>query len=273
MLCQKPYRPSPGLEFACGLCLPCRINRRKEWTCRALLEASAHQVNSFLTLTLDDEHCPADGSLSKEPYQAFLSRWRFAFGPVRYMMVGEYGSRTRRPHFHALFFGQSPNPMQLREAWGNGHVDVGTLTMQSVSYVTGYLLKKRVGSTNTGPSSLMPEFLRASLKPGIGASALDMLERLHYEEFGAKYIAEHRDVMRMVRFGGRIFPIGRYLTRKLRERVGLPEKDPLRTERAFSEMKLVRSTPDLLERLEFKRINHGRKALQASADRRRKDVL
>lgn len=273
MICQRPYRPSPGLEFGCGLCLPCRVNRKKEWTCRALLEASAHRRNSFLTLTYRDEDCPTDGSLRKEDYQDFLRRWRYEFGPVRYLMVGEYGSQKLRPHFHALFFGVSPSRTQLLAAWTHGAVDIGSCTMQSVSYVTGYLLKKRVGSLNTGPSSLTPEFLRASLKPGIGASALDMLEALHYEEFGARYLVEHRDVMKAVRFGGRIFPIGRYLTMKLRERLGLPEKDPLRNERIFSEMKAVRGHPDLLQRLEFKRINHGRKALQASVDRRRKDHL
>lgn len=273
MLCKKPYRNPDGMEFNCGRCMPCRINRRREWTCRAVLESLAHTSSCFLTLTYSDAEYPTDGMLSVPDYQAFLRAWRFRFGPVRYMMVGEYGGQTRRAHYHAVFFGANPSQSDVEACWQRGHVMVGTFTLQSAQYVAGYVVKKLSTMENTGPWSQRPEFLRASLRPGIGAPALDMLEELHYRDFGARFISEHRDVMRMVRIGGRLFPIGRYLTKKLRERMGLPEQDPLRLETIRAEMSMIREHPDLLADLENRRIAHSRAAISHAALGRQKEKL
>jgi hypothetical protein len=44
-----------SLELPCGRCIGCRIDRTKQWAARCVHEASQHDENSFLTLTIDQQ--------------------------------------------------------------------------------------------------------------------------------------------------------------------------------------------------------------------------
>ena len=93
----------------CGQCIHCRANRRREWVLRILLELEKHEFNTFLTLTYDDVHLPADQSLKTEHLTNFFKRLRYKVDyPIRYYAVGEYGEETERPHYHVALFGH-PN--------------------------------------------------------------------------------------------------------------------------------------------------------------------
>lgn len=227
MLCKSPYRPpgDSGIEFDCGRCMPCRINRRRVLTCRCLLESLSHPVSGFVTLTYDEEHCPSDGAVNKKEAQLFLKRLRSRFGPFRYLMVGEYGSRSFRPHYHALLFGLSPAPEELTATWARGHVQSGSVNAASVAYCCGYTVKKMTQADDPRLQGRAPEFRLMSMRPGLGSAYLDQLEELHQTQAGAEYLCSHRDVFRTIRLGGRLYPLGSYMTRKLRERLGLPASD------------------------------------------------
>ena len=72
-------------------------------------EASLHERNCFLTLTFDDLHLPASGSVNVRDVQLFLKRFRKALTyrnmKIRFFACGEYGDKNLRPHYHLIIFG------------------------------------------------------------------------------------------------------------------------------------------------------------------------
>lgn len=156
-----------------------------------------HTANSFVTLTYDDDHLPANGDLNYPDYQLFMRRLRKAGLKARFFMVGEYGGITQRPHYHALLFGQNfahdrkvvrmnqhQHPLYtsetLQRLWPLGSSELGELTFESAAYCSRYCLKKITGepadlhyrrlSDGGELVQVQPEFARMSLKPGIGRS-------------------------------------------------------------------------------------------------------
>lgn len=245
--------------------MPCRINRRREWTARCLLETLGHESSSFVTLTYGD--APTDGSVSVRTLQAFLKRLRSSFGPVRFLGVGEYGSRSWRPHYHAVLFGLSLSQSDLLAVWSGGewtngspgHVLTGDVTPQSAAYVCGYTVKKMTAADDERLEGRTPEFMRCSLRPGIGSAALDALEAAHRLPAVQDYMARRHDVLSQVRFLGRYWPLGRYLMSKLRARMGLPAQDPRRMEVMLEDWELEQ-LPELAEDRELRRAAQARSA-------------
>ena len=97
------------LKIPCGQCVGCRLEYSRQWAVRCCHESSLHIYNCFITLTYDPEHLPDDGSLDIKHFQKFMKRLRDKLHPlrIRFFHCGEYGDKTRRPHYHALIFGYS----------------------------------------------------------------------------------------------------------------------------------------------------------------------
>ena len=195
---EKPFQ----LKLPCGRCIGCMLDRRRSWAIRSVHEATLHEKNCFLTLTYDNEHLPSSGGLRKKDWQDFMKRWRQqrerdarARGArraerVSYLMCGEYGSATRRPHYHALIFGEdfldtaydfqeraghgTYSSAQIDHHWGKGFHWIGSVSFNSASYVASYTTKKLVTrdqeservDMHTG-EVLERQFAQASLKPAI----------------------------------------------------------------------------------------------------------
>jgi hypothetical protein len=106
----------------------------------------------FVTLTYDRRHLPIRGSLDKAEFTKFWKRLRKSVeSRVKYFACGEYGEKFGRPHYHAIVFGLSVDDVSyFRAAWGNGHVESGTVTYESARYVADYLGKKEVGPSRYG---------------------------------------------------------------------------------------------------------------------------
>lgn len=247
MRCSKPY-VQDGRAFSCGNCTACRVQRRRVWTHRIMLEATQHVASTFLTLTYDDEHFPSDGSLDAKTATLFLKRLRKQNSTsLRYYLSGEYGETTQRPHYHAAIFGYHgchygvtrarsyccPSCQQLREIWGLGNIFQGELNAQSAQYIAGYLTKKAKPPL---PHQLKP-FSRMSLKPGLGYGIIPDI---------ASSLMEHKldetleDVPLSLQHGKRQLPLGKYLRQKLREHIGRDKKAPITAEPP--QMQLVRQT-------------------------------
>lgn len=237
MLCKNPYVAGEGQAYGCGQCLPCRLNRRRIWAHRIMLEASMYEANSFVTLTYSPENLPDGGSLVPAHYQRWLKRLRKRLSPqtFRYFLVGEYGEGTERPHYHAALFGypscgQSPDCSArknkcpvcslIRDTWGYGHVQVGTLTDASSQYIAGYVTKKLTDPKDPRLKGRHPEFARMSLRPGLGADVMHDLAsvNLQYE-----IVEKTGDVPFALSHGRKSMPLGRYLVRRLRKLSGLEE--------------------------------------------------
>lgn len=268
MNCERPF-VKKGQAFGCGQCLPCRINKRRIWTTRILLESACHVDKSFVTLTYDDVSMPeyvdketgeVRGNLVRKELQDWFKRLRKRIAPlkVRYFAVGEYGDKTERPHFHIALFGYPScrygNTRHIKgrksaccsvckvidETWGKGRVSVDRLEKDSAQYICGYTVKKMTAPDDMRLNGRNPEFATMSLKPGIGFNfmyemASSMLE-FDLENKGD-------DVPSTVRSGAKEMPMGRYLQRRLRKLVGKSEETPEKVlERIQEELSVLRQS-------------------------------
>ena len=156
MHCIRPWRKKVNgqlIDLDCGRCGSCRHNRRAEWSFR-ISEELHHSLNGFfVTLTYEDSKLPwGDGvpSLSKDDFQKFMKRLRKfnknRFGKVKYYCVGEYGSITFRPHYHAILFNIHPETINnLESIWGKGHINVKHAHSNNIHYIAKYHVNYRKG--------------------------------------------------------------------------------------------------------------------------------
>lgn len=225
MLCKNPYMAG-ALPFGCGQCFPCRLNRRRLWTHRMVLETLKHAHSSFVTLTYNDENAPKNGSLVPKDTQDWLKRLRKEIAPlkVRYFLVGEYGDHTQRPHYHVALYGLGPEHVQVIEkTWKKGFVQVSGLGFESAQYIAGYVTKKMTAKDDERLNGRFPEFARMSLRPGIGALAMEDIKTILETEHGADLLANTGDVPNSLRHGSKKWPLGRYLMTQLRKAYGFKD--------------------------------------------------
>lgn len=186
-------------EVPCGSCIGCRADQARDWSVRILHEVQVNDSAWFVTLTYDEKNLPGNGSLRPSDVRKFVRTVRRSGEKVRYFICGEYGSRTLRPHYHAVLFGpdfldrvvsrhadghtfwRSPT---LEKWWRGGHSDFSAVTFNSAAYVAGYVQKKVLAKVNAeqytrvDPVSgelveVHPEFARMSLKPALGRRWLE----------------------------------------------------------------------------------------------------
>lgn len=119
----------------------------------------------------------------------------------------------------------------IHEAWGKGNIFLGDLNAQSAAYISGYVVKKMTAKDDLRLQGRYPEFARMSLKPGIGAGAMDDVASalLQYTD------EELEDVPGALRHGGKLMPLGRYLRARLRARIGREVKTPEAVQKAVEE--------------------------------------
>lgn len=266
MLCHKPYMVGNLIPVGCGGCMSCRISRHRLWTHRILLESYKHEFNCFVTLTYRPEKLPMGGTLVPSHPRNWIKRLRKSLWPrrLRYYLVGEYGEISQRPHYHAALFGCGLSDTQtIEDTWGDGYAYVGTLTKDSAQYIARYVTKRLNGKDERSLDILKgryPEYARMSLKPGIGAEAMKDLGDLLTTDQGIDLMETHgQDVPTCVQQGKRKLPLGRYLRKKLREKVG--DEDEMRQlskEECTKEMLQVREearkAEPINERKDFRQI-------------------
>lgn len=206
---------------------------------RQFLESLAHKENCFVTLTYNDEHLPVDRQLEPRTLQLFIKRLRNRIAPtrIRFFAVGEYGEASERPHYHLSLFGVSGHSVfnvggrrftlaeAVAECWSDdrgpiGFVQVAEFNELTAQYVSGYVTKK-LYNRKAGRSYAVPEFARMSNRPGIGAPAMQTIARALY---GSNLVEHGGDVPHQLKVGARTINLGRYLLRKLRDEVGIPDE-------------------------------------------------
>jgi hypothetical protein len=256
LLCKNPYySKETGDLYGCGQCLFCRINRRREWTLRIMLESFCHPFNSFLTLTYDE--VPLCGSVCTVHLRNFLKRLRKAVpNRIRFYACAEYGTKNLRPHYHLALFGVHPcryiQPQNLKgvltkgktpgqitcqcpecqfiyNIWQKGIIYNARLEKDSAQYIASYIIDKMDKKT-CDLYGLAPEFTRMSNRRGIGlgfdGEGLDFLFKFMKSDLGNDYLDKVGDVPHTINFGGKPWPLGNYLRRELRVRLGRDEKTP-----------------------------------------------
>lgn len=181
----------------CGKCRECKMDYAKQWANRMVLEAQESPRNLFFTATYNNANLPFNGSsglptLDKRDVQLFMKRLRKFFKPrkIRFYFAGEYGTRTHRPHYHAILFNlglddfpdrvvHSYNELKqplyysptLEKIWGHGFILMSDVTWKTCNYVARYVDKKAVHEDvpmTNGEYDWEPEFSLTSRRPGIG---------------------------------------------------------------------------------------------------------
>lgn len=243
MICPFPITLRQG-EVPCGKCANCLINRRREKTCRILLEQKAWEriggkdAAVFVTLTYDPDNLPMSQesgfdfeavkggeqhvprpTLVKAHLQKYIKRVRKAFSErkINYLGVGEYGEAKGRPHYHVVFFGVGPDDEAvLRQKWPYGErFQLDELIIERAAYIAGYTLKKLTPEkkdANLYPAT--PEFAHWSLKPAIGKRFVPWL--VDALEKHPTLVREFADVQFTVRIGGKEWPLDRYMRKEMR---------------------------------------------------------
>lgn len=191
---------SDRLSVPCGKCYNCLANLRAQWQFR-LEQQLNHSANGyFVTLTYSDDLIT---NLSKSEIQLFLKRLRieilrngsnYYLAPkvpqnaskvpkIKYYLVGEYGTQTKRPHYHAIMFnfpefsGDMISQQQqvhklLTNTWKNGFIHIGRITPASIGYTLKYQLKRY-----EQPEGLEPLF--SLISKGIGKNYITIASNYH----------------------------------------------------------------------------------------------
>lgn len=268
-----------------------------------MLESTLYEDNAFVTLSYDEKNHPKDGSVSKEELQNFLKRLRARMDyyaekegteprKVRYFGVGEYGSKSLRPHYHLILFDYPSCIYRLsqygkrrasccavcdtiRDVWGRGHVFLGEVSFQSAAYVAGYVVKGWTRDVPEHIAHLDPEFTLKSNRPGIGHD-------FAWELASSLLFAEATHVPFSVRHNGRLWPLGRYIRSKVAEFTGglELEKAPL-DQRVHELSEVIYNDTEVLPKQKTWKVRealiapryHKAKALEKKLDKSRKDHL
>lgn len=157
---------------------------------------------AFITLTYHPKYVPDEG-VSKRHFQLFMKRLRKKSGKkLRYYAVGEYGTKTNRPHYHAIIFNYEGKEKFLQSIWCHpktkeplGIVHIGKVTEASVKYTTKYIIQ-RVAHT----SKLAKPFALMSRSYALGGHYLsDEMVKWHREN-NANYTLMYGQKGRLPRF-------------------------------------------------------------------------
>lgn len=154
--CPNGWLVAPGkalhskriVEVPCGHCSWCRKRRATEWSLRISHELVYRPYGYFVGLTYDKKSIKYyDGSiyptLDKKDlinYMRYLRR--YCKLSMKYFAVGEYGSKSDRPHYHAIILSDRIIDKNIiKENWKYGMVDIGVVEPASINYVLKYVTK------------------------------------------------------------------------------------------------------------------------------------
>ena len=216
----RVFMVKPFLEVPCGKCAICMSNRKQEWIFRLKQELDVSCAAVFVTLSYDDLHLPfrdkegnyyrlsdtplyneeeAHQSLCKRDIQLFMKRLRkqtdamiskyqaknlvCPIGMPRFYLVGEYGGKHQRPHYHAILFniphwpvGSYDPYLFIGNIWHQGNISIGPVNGRVLNYVVSYMDLKKEKPHEFSED----QFCLMSRRPGIGAN---YLEKSHIKSY------------------------------------------------------------------------------------------
>lgn len=164
-----------SIPVPCGKCPQCMKRRVSAWSFRLMHEEKHAMSAHFLTLTYSTNHVPITRNgfmtLDKTDVQRWMKRLRKEVAlisqvPVKYYACGEYGGRTKRPHYHVILFNVI-NERIIEKTWNIGAVHYGQVSGASVGYTLKYINKPKKIPLHRNDDRIM-EF--SLMSKGLGAS-------------------------------------------------------------------------------------------------------
>lgn len=183
--------PEGELKLPCGKCHICISKRAIDWATRVRHEISQHNENCFLTLTYNNENLCSQFTV-KSHFQKFMKRLRKKLdNKIKYMVSYEYGTKTFRPHMHAIIFGYTPANQvlerttesgsklyvseEISKLWDKGYHSIGEANEKTAYYIASYALKgkeREIMHPDTGETITIRDSMTVSKRPAIGADYL-----------------------------------------------------------------------------------------------------
>jgi len=154
------------------------------------------RADTYHWVTLTYDQTPFDDNnmmtLDKTDFQKFIKRLRkkkrdFSKQSIKYYACGEYGSKNKRPHYHAIIFNSCPQHIQsvwdgfyspvseLPAICGNSYFD--QVNENTIAYTAKYMQKGRIIPSFKGDLRA-PEFQLFS--QGIGSNFITDATRTFY---------------------------------------------------------------------------------------------
>lgn len=115
-MCTTPNTLADGKVVACHKCEQCRDQAIDDWVGRNIAELKVSDESFFITLTYgrnqdgDSLHERSVLLTYHDPQLYFKLLRRHGY-KVRYMIAGEYGTKTQRSHWHAIVHFKGPVPI------------------------------------------------------------------------------------------------------------------------------------------------------------------
>lgn len=181
--CTMPFHLSEdngGHKVPCGKCYACKQRRAIGWSLRLLNENKYIMSSYFVTLTYNTHFVPITKkgfmTLKTTDVQLFFKRLRKQEKQcgnnlkITYFLAGEYGSQTKRPHYHIIMYNLQ-EPLNLVKAWAIkskpiGDIHVGQVTGASIGYCLKYISKEKTIPMHENDDR-KPEFSLMSKRLGI----------------------------------------------------------------------------------------------------------
>lgn len=190
MCVKMVFVKSKEMQVPCGKCPECVKAKYYSWLFRLDKELERSDNPLFVTLTMRDEHITwtnqGNQTLCKRDLQLFFKKLRKKHAKtyptyqkkIKYYAVGEYGSRTKRPHYHIILYNVLDADM-VHNVWGWGHTMSPQLSNGGTNYVLKYLQKPpskkhsdpelqrefSLMSKNMGDNYLTPEIVKHHQNP------------------------------------------------------------------------------------------------------------
>jgi hypothetical protein len=276
--CLTPYiKEGENMAFPCGKCPVCVRRRVSAWSFRLNKELERSDGGYFVTFTYNTKHVPITErglmSLDKTDMQKYFKRLRKMHQgiPIKYVVVGEYGSDRARPHYHAIIFNAKED--DIIKAWmlngkSLGNVYFGEVNSNSVGYVMKYIGETKFRKKNYYDDRA-PLFMCCSRH--IGSNYLtEAMVKWHKEDIDNRMYVPAKDGVR--------YSMPRYYKRKIytdaeREQVGLVQKERSEKERLENDELLLQELGGDLD--EFDRVKQSRfeAAFRRLKNRIKKSVL
>lgn len=181
-MCNKPLVILlPNKEptaVSCRKCEQCYAARRRHWVGRLLAEEKTAKAVWFVTLTYGGGYENDDAMLLEYSHvQKMFKRMRKAGHRFKYVVVGEYGDKKGRAHWHLLLYWNSPPPrvtMDQRIQWdfweeGYTQIEYPRSKQGAAVYIMKYLTKDNIAAKT----------MRYSKVPMLGADYMLEYAREH----------------------------------------------------------------------------------------------